>query len=142
MILFCRILFNTMSHTKSGKDGRALVTSVCNITQREMSLMQTQISTALHASFSRYKPLSRQYTPTVCSLRSARSNKASETNALGSSGSGEDFTSTVAKTARVERSKSRDRYRGDIEGGNVMVSGRGSNARVIRKPIVGRKLDL
>ena len=49
-----------------------MIIILCNITQRELSVMQSQISTAVHGLYSRHKkiPVSRFTTPALCSLRS------------------------------------------------------------------------
>ena len=62
------------SSKRKTKEGCDLVETICNITQRELSLMQSQISTAIHGVFSRHKkiPDVRFSTPAVCSLRSTR----------------------------------------------------------------------
>lgn len=54
----CRIIFSTNKTGSGGKEARKLVTSLCSITQRELSCMQTQISNAVHMGYNRYQELS------------------------------------------------------------------------------------
>ena len=78
--LLFRMMFNidfkssSVSSKRKTKEGCDLIETICNITQRELSLMQSQISTAIHGIFSRHKkiPVLRFITPAVCSLRNTR----------------------------------------------------------------------
>ena len=65
---------SSVSSKRKTKEGCDLIETICNITQRELSLMQSQISTAIHGIFSRHKkiPVLRFITPAVCSLRNTR----------------------------------------------------------------------
>ena len=65
---------SSISSKRKTKEGCDLIETICNITQRELSLMQSQISTAIHGIFSRHKkiPVLRIITPAVCSLRNTR----------------------------------------------------------------------
>ena len=121
------------------------MTAICGVSQREMSVMQTQVSLAVNSAFSRYKP---QYVaPTLCSLQMA--------GVGAGTGAAVRVTPSHSYSGRGD-GDSRSRGSGDDSGGKVRegvrnVTGSGyknyqrGNGRVaagVREAVIGRKLDM